>query len=57
MPSFYEIKTGLGDGFIPPVPIPIRLGVVAVLCNLPIDLTAAEAEKIRRVLEAMKPTE
>ncbi len=52
---FRRIHDGIDDGFVPPMPVPIRKDVAVLLCNLPRDLTAAEADKLVRVIEALKP--
>ena len=38
------------------VPIPVRDGVIVQVANLPFDLSAAEADKIGRVIKAMATT-
>ena len=51
----FRINEGCDDGFLAPVPVPLRSDLVVLICNLPVDMTEAEADKLVRVIEAMKP--
>lgn len=48
-----EIRLGVADQAANILPVPIRPDLVVYVQNLPLDLSATEARKIARVIEAM----